>query len=70
MSDRHTCPMPKCMALVPRSMLACKPHWRELPAELRAEINGSWRDRKDNPRRHVLAVRAALGWYAQQTDTS
>lgn len=44
----HSCPAKGCSAEVPRSMLACRPHWFALPAPLRAAINASWRDRKKN----------------------
>lgn len=36
----HRCHKRTCDRFVPASMLACKPHWYELPQELRTEI---WR---------------------------
>lgn len=61
--------MPGCLAQVSPRMLACKPHWYELPAELRREVNASYRDKgPTGPARHHRAVRAALRWYVQQTE--
>ena len=61
--------MPSCAEQVSRRMLACKPHWRELPAELRREINASYHDKSPTgPSRHRNALREAFRWYLQQTD--
>lgn len=58
----HGCPG-DCGAQVPRHRLACPPCWYRLPAPLRDEVNAAYRARRSDPRRHSLALRAALGWY-------
>ena len=69
--SEHKCPMPECTTQVPSRKLACRQHWLELPAELRHEVNASYRDKTPTGRnRHASAVRAAYRWYVQQTDLS
>lgn len=62
--------MPGCTLLIPRRLLACAPHWRELPLELKVELRASYRRLREagGHLRHTNAVRACLRWYAQQTD--
>lgn len=61
--------MPGCMVLISSRLLACRDHWRELPAEMRHEVTASYRDKSPGGKaRHLTAVRAAYRWYIQQTD--
>lgn len=62
MSALHECPG-KCGALVVRSMLACKPCWYRLPAEIRDQVNFTYRQRISNPMGHIRAVAEASSWY-------
>lgn len=60
-TNTHECPYPLCTLRVPRAMLACRPHWFALPAELRSAI---WAAHKaKNTMEHARAIGAAMRWY-------
>lgn len=59
----HPCAYPPCNLLVSRRVVACPPHWWALPAEVRHEVSVSYRVRTKDPRRHRVALRAALAHY-------
>lgn len=40
----HECPAPTCSARVPFSQLACRTHWRLVPADLRSALTRAWRN--------------------------
>lgn len=62
----HVCPGAGCERVLPVHLLACPPHWWALPGHLRHAVTTAWRNRKTDPRAHVVAVRAALAWYREQ----
>lgn len=39
----HKCHWPDCRSEIPRSKWGCRPHWKRLPAELRAKITQLFR---------------------------
>lgn len=59
----HTCPHPACTEQVGSTMLACRPHWFALPAELRSEVWAAYRRIRSDPRRHRAAIAACLTWW-------
>jgi hypothetical protein len=59
----HTCPGKDCTAQVDASMLACRGHWYQLPADLRTRI---WRAYRSNPVEHRAAVREALAFWGSK----
>lgn len=65
------CDHPSCTIGVSLDTLACKKHWFELPAALRAQVWRTWRKRKDNPGdaaardAHESAKTAALLYWSQ-----
>lgn len=60
----HECPAVGCEARVTRAMLACRPHWFALPAQLRTDIWAAHRSRDRVA--HRQAVGAAVRWYKAQ----
>lgn len=54
----HKCP--GCDAQLPRNILACRQHWYSLPADLRREINRTWKsgdlDQYLSARREAVAL--------------
>ena len=42
MESKHKCPGPKCQTMVPYRHLACIRHWRQVPADLQAQVNSLW----------------------------
>ena len=76
MSDddlEHHCHWPGCARHVPPAMWGCKPHWRRLPADIRARIWAAYRpgqeNDKDPSREYVAAARAAHAFAVQADDT-
>ena len=59
----HPCIHPRCAVTVGGTVLACSPHWWDLPQALRHEVTSSYRQRAQNPRRHIDAVAAASRWF-------
>lgn len=55
----HECPKNGCEIRLPRGMLACRQHWREVPYGLRTEVLLAWRDIGDAPEgaRDYLVIR-------------
>lgn len=43
MTDTHACPGASCTTKLAPSILACRPHWRTIPPELRATIRREYR---------------------------
>ncbi len=71
----RTCARPECDEVINWSQFACNPDWFALPANLRVEINATWRERQiavgQGPyergiaiRAHLDACAAAMHWYA------
>lgn len=60
MSDMHQCPKDGCEVTLPRHILACRPHWYAIPAELRAEVNRTWRRFGIDPGPYLAAREAAV----------
>lgn len=44
MNDTNRCPHPKCDAVKPRTMYACRKHWFELPRAIRDKIWKGYRE--------------------------
>ena len=62
----HQCPGIKangeqCEARVSSDMLACRPHWYQLPKEIRDRVWATWRSGDDAG--HDQAVMDAVSWY-------
>ncbi len=38
------CPVRGCAALVPASLLMCKPHWAMVPKRQQAAVHAAWRN--------------------------
>lgn len=58
----HQCPGVRCVEMVPRSQLACREHWLELPKDLRDRIWHAYRSKSDeHPALVVEAVRFLRG---------
>lgn len=53
----HECPKTNCGEQLPRGLLACRPHWYEIPKPVRDQVNRTWRAyngiREDTMRRGV-----------------
>lgn len=62
MSDEHGCPG-DCGAKVPRHMLACRPCWFRLPADLRTAVTAAYRHRRSSPTAYREALAGALQWF-------
>jgi hypothetical protein len=60
----HACPGPSCTRRVPRHQFACPHDWGRLPAELRREINATYR--RDWPA-WTAAATDAIAWYREHT---
>lgn len=59
----HQCPAADCRASVPLDQLACRKHWRQLPAQLRDAVWAAWRQHGMGSVEHQQAILAALAWY-------
>lgn len=62
----HQCPGKDCTVQVESDQLACKPHWFQLPAELRSEIWAAYRRRRSNPGEHAAVVRRAIAFWGSK----
>jgi hypothetical protein len=51
---KHECPRPNCTARVRNDLLACRPHWFELPRDIRDRVWRAWTTGS------VIAHRAAV----------
>ena len=61
----HPCPG-LCGAMVARHLLACKPCWLRLPADLRRAVDAGWLVRLDDGHRsHRAAMKTAAVWYRE-----
>lgn len=58
--DEHTCHHPTCDRRVPPKMLACRPHWYELPPQLRAAIWHHYRPGQEVDKRPSEAYLAVM----------
>lgn len=58
----HQCPAPECRKNVPDHMLACRVHWWQLPAPLRARINEEYRLAGESLELRVLHQEAIEVW--------
>jgi hypothetical protein len=65
-STGHRCPGAGCMVDVPRSQLACRPHWFSLPADLRGRVWAAWRS--GNTEAHSQAIADCLSFFRAETD--
>lgn len=46
MSQGHRCPFPGCHAQVPADQLACRAHWKLVPAGRQTAVWSAWRARQ------------------------
>lgn len=61
MSAAHSCPGPECDEMVARSMLACGPHWAQVPGPLKRAVYVAWdRGAGAGTEQHAAAMRAAI----------
>ena len=72
--SRHACHHPSCEMPVPPRLLACPPHWYQLPRQIRAEIWRTYRPGQERDKRpsqaYLDAVRAAREcWTAEGVRT-
>jgi hypothetical protein len=74
--NTHTCPC-GCDGRIPRTKLACKAGWAQLPQPLRTEITAAWRrlseaDDVDEQRaaraQHISMVRRSLAWFRDNSE--
>jgi hypothetical protein len=56
MPPDHRCARPGCLEALPGYMLACRTHWRALPASLRFAIAAAWNRRRAHPADEGLVV--------------
>ncbi len=64
----HKCPKDNCGEQIPSHLLACSPHWYDIPKPIRDEVNKSWRAYNKYPgrsnstklRRYIAAREAAV----------
>lgn len=60
----HACP--GChLVQVPNHQLACRACWFRLPVLLRAEVDRSYRRRRQDPGTWREAIRRAITWYRE-----
>lgn len=62
----HRCHWPKCPVEVPPKMFACKPHWMQLPQEIRDKIWAAYRPGQEKTKTpsqaYLQAAMDALRW--------
>lgn len=64
-SDQQTCRAKNCAAVIPKTMLMCRPHWSMVPMHLKARVldaYAAWKRGADTlveGRRTIAALRAA-----------
>lgn len=56
----HQCPAPGCTTMVPKAMLACRPHWFSIPSEIRSRLWAAYRS-KDSVK-HAQALSDAVSF--------
>lgn len=56
----HKCPSPGCTADVPRSQLACRPHWYSIPQEIRSRLWSGYRSHDEL--KHSQAMTDAIAF--------
>lgn len=56
----HKCPAPGCTVQVPRSQLACRPHWFSIPQEIRSRLWSGYRSRDDLKHSQALSDAVAF----------
>lgn len=57
----HRCPGPDCTAQVPDRMLACMPHWMQVPRPIQRAVYAAWnRGKGIGSDEHVVAVEDAI----------
>lgn len=59
------CPAPDCGRKIKPGMFACKPHWFEIPKDIRNEIWATWRRLTSPHRSSVASDRSALDAYRE-----
>lgn len=42
--NTHKCPVTGCDRDLPRHLLMCPRHWREVPSNLQREVNRTWKN--------------------------
>ncbi len=73
MSIGHKCPAPECAKQVSTTQFACRDDWFRLPANLRIDINATYRERQRAKSAtplergpiiadHLAALRAGVEW--------
>lgn len=72
---RHRCHHPTCNNVVPPNLLACKPHWFQLPDSIRNEIWRTYRSGQEIDKRPSAAYIAAFKeaeryWLGQMANKS
>jgi hypothetical protein len=68
MAEReHTCHHPRCAKVVKPSMLACSPHWFQLPKALRDRVWDEYRVgqevRRDPSPEYIAAARVCIAFW-------
>lgn len=69
MTVDHHCARPGCVVEVPGYQFACRPHWLELPQEIRTRIVRAWAQRRRRPTSadaigaHLDAALEAMGFW-------
>lgn len=58
--SQNQCPHPKCEAMKPTSMYACRSHWFSLPKNIKAKI---WRGYKENASLWLEADKEAIAFW-------
>jgi hypothetical protein len=65
----HQCLRPGCEVYVPPRMLACKPHWQELPTDLRRAVWAHYREGQehsgDPSPEYLEALHAVVNWWEE-----
>lgn len=56
-TDVHDCAAPGCPIEVASYMLACRPHWHDLPQPLQVAISKAWNRRRRDPDNQVATAR-------------
>jgi len=63
----HLCHRPTCQVQVPPKLLACRPHWFQLPKHIRARIWATYRPGQENDKRpspaYLAVVKEALAFW-------
>jgi hypothetical protein len=56
---KHTCPGPSCLVKVTEDRLACRPHWYQVPKNLRDRVWSTYR-RAPGSAEHYTAMAEAV----------